>query len=148
LVLQHPLIAERQVRVILGEHVTDASGTGAVHTAPGHGVDDYKVSLQYNLKVENPVSGNGGYLPNCPIFPGEHIYKANPKIIAALTEATKLWAHVVIKHSYPHCWRHKTPIIFRATPQWFISMDAKGLRQNALNAIENDISFVPDWGKN
>ncbi|PWF33168.1 isoleucine--tRNA ligase, partial [Yersinia pestis] len=83
-----------------------------------------------------------------PIFPGEHIYKANPKIIAALTEATKLWAHVVIKHSYPHCWRHKTPIIFRATPQWFISMDAKGLRQNALNAIENEISFVPDWGKN
>ncbi|ECF7044868.1 isoleucine--tRNA ligase, partial [Salmonella enterica subsp. enterica] len=148
LVLRHPLIAERQVPVILGEHVTDASGTGAVHTAPGHGVDDYKVGLQYNLKVENPVGGNGVYLPTSPIFPGEHIYKANPKIIAALTEATKLWAHVVIKHSYPHCWRHKTPIIFRATPQWFISMDAKGLRQNALNAIENEISFVPDWGKN
>jgi isoleucyl-tRNA synthetase len=148
LVLQHPLIAERQVPVILGEHVTDGSGTGAVHTAPGHGVDDYKVGLQYNLKVDNPVGGNGVYLPTAPIFAGEHIYKANPKIIAALTEAGKLWAHVVIKHSYPHCWRHKTPIIFRATPQWFISMDAKGLRQGALNAIENDISFVPDWGKN
>ncbi|MDM1759040.1 MULTISPECIES: isoleucine--tRNA ligase [unclassified Acinetobacter] len=146
--LQHPLITERQVPVILGEHVIATSGTGAVHTAPGHGVDDYKVGLQYNLKVDNPVGGNGVYLPTAPIFAGEHIYKANPQIIAALTEAGKLWAHVPIVHSYPHCWRHKTPIIFRATPQWFISMDNKGLRQDALNAIENDIGFVPDWGKN
>ena len=146
--LQHPLIAERQVPVILGEHVIATSGTGAVHTAPGHGVDDYKVGLIYNLKVDNPVGGNGVYLPTAPVFAGEHIYKANPKIIATLTECSKLWAHVVIKHSYPHCWRHKTPIIFRATPQWFISMDAQGLRQKALNAIENEISFVPDWGKN
>ena len=88
------------------------------------------------------------YLPTAPLFAGEHIYKANPKIIEALTDAGKLWAHLPIKHSYPHCWRHKTPIIFRATPQWFISMDANGLRQDALNAIENDIDFVPDWGKN
>ena len=109
------------------------SGTGAVHTAPGHGVDDYKVGLLYNLKVENPVGGNGVYLPTAPIFAGEHIYKANPKIIEALGVVGRLWAHQPIKHSYPHCWRHKTPIIFRATPQWFISMDAKGLRQTALN---------------
>ena len=146
--LQHPLIQDRQVPIILGEHVIASSGTGAVHTAPGHGVDDYKVGLLYNLKVDNPVGGNGVYLPTAPIFAGEHIYKANPKIIAALSEAGKLWAHVAIKHSYPHCWRHNTPIIFRATPQWFISMDEHGLRQDALNAIENDISFVPDWGKN
>ena len=146
--LQHPLIQDRQVPIILGDHVIASSGTGAVHTAPGHGVDDYKVGLLYNLKVDNPVGGNGVYLPTAPIFAGEHIYKANPKIIAALSEAGKLWAHVAIKHSYPHCWRHKTPIIFRATPQWFISMDEHGLRQDALNAIENDISFVPDWGKN
>ena len=146
--LQHPLIQDRQVPIILGEHVIASSGTGAVHTAPGHGVDDYKVGLLYNLKVDNPVGGNGVYLPTAPIFAGEHIYKANPKSIAALSEAGKLWAHVAIKHSYPHCWRHKTPIIFRATPQWFISMDEHGLRQDALNAIENDISFVPDWGKN
>ena len=146
--LQHPLLAERQVPVILGEHVIATSGTGAVHTAPGHGVDDYKVGLQYNLKVDNPVGGNGVYLPTAPIFAGEHIYKANPQIIAALSESNKLWAHVPIMHSYPHCWRHKTPIIFRATPQWFISMDNKGLRQDALNAIENEIGFVPDWGKN
>ena len=146
--LQHPLLADRQVPVILGEHVIATSGTGAVHTAPGHGVDDYKVGLQYNLKVDNPVGGNGVYLPTAPIFAGEHIYKANPQIIAALSESNKLWAHVPIMHSYPHCWRHKTPIIFRATPQWFISMDNKGLRQDALNAIENEIGFVPDWGKN
>ena len=146
--LQHPLLAERQVPVILGEHVIATSGTGAVHTAPGHGVDDYKVGLLYNLKVDNPVGGNGVYLPTAPIFAGEHIYKANPKIIETLNGSKRLWAHVVIKHSYPHCWRHKTPIIFRATPQWFISMDAQGLRQKALNAIENEISFVPDWGKN
>jgi len=146
--LQHPLITDRQVPVILGEHVIATSGTGAVHTAPGHGVDDYKVGLQYNLTVDNPVGGNGVYLPTAPIFAGEHIYKANPQIIEALCTAGKLWAHVAITHSYPHCWRHKTPIIFRATPQWFISMDAKGLRQDALNAIENDIDFVPDWGKN
>ncbi|AOA56966.1 isoleucine--tRNA ligase [Acinetobacter larvae] len=146
--LQHPLIATRQVPVILGEHVTADSGTGAVHTAPGHGVDDYKVGLQYQLLVDNPVGGNGVYLETSPIFAGEHIYKANPKIIAALTDSQKLWAHAKIRHSYPHCWRHKTPIIFRATPQWFISMDAQGLRQKALDAIENDIQFVPDWGKN
>ncbi len=148
LLLQHPLLTDRQVPVILGEHVIATSGTGAVHTAPGHGVDDYKVGLQYNLKVENPVGGNGVYLPTSPIFAGEHIYKANPKIIEALSAVGRLWAHQPIKHSYPHCWRHKTPIIFRATPQWFISMDAQGLRQKALNAIENEISFVPDWGKN
>ena len=148
LLLQHPLLTDRQVPVILGEHVIATSGTGAVHTAPGHGLDDYKVGLQYNLKVENPVGGNGVYLPTSPIFAGEHIYKANPKIIEALGAVGRLWAHQPIKHSYPHCWRHKTPIIFRATPQWFISMDAQGLRQNALNAIENEISFVPDWGKN
>src|SRR5690606_36067037 len=148
LVLQHPLISDRQVPVILGEHVIATSGTGAVHTAPGHGVDDYKVGLLYNLKVDNPVGGNGVYLLTSPLFAGEHIYKANPQIIAALGEANKLWARKPIKHSYPHCWRHKTPIIFRATPQWFISMDAKGLRQGALNEIENDIQFVPYLSKN
>lgn len=125
LTLQHPLLTDRQVPVILGEHVIATSGTGAVHTAPGHGADDYKVGLQYNLKVENPVGGNGVYLPTAPIFAGEHIYKANPKIIEALGAVGRLWAHQPIKHSYPHCWRHKTPIIFRATPQWFISMDQK-----------------------
>lgn len=145
--LQHPLIATRQVPVILGEHVTAASGTGAVHTAPGHGVDDYKVGLQYNLAVDNPVSSNGVYLPTAAIFAGEHIYKANPQIIDNLKTIGKLKAHQPIVHSYPHCWRHKTPIIFRATPQWFISMEQEGLRAQAMAAI-NDVQWVPDWGKN
>ena len=146
--LQHPLLAERQVPVILGEHVIATSGTGAVHTAPGHGVDDYKVGLQYSLKVDNPVGGNGVYLPTAPIFAGEHIYKANPQIIETLGRVGRLWAHQPIKHSYPHCWRHKTPIIFRATPQWFISMEQQGLREQSLHAIRNDIAFIPDWGQN
>lgn len=145
--LQHPLIVERQVPVILGEHVVATSGTGAVHTAPAHGVDDYKVGLQNNLPVENPVGGNGVYLPAASVFVGEHIYKAVPKIIDALREAGRLWAHETIQHSYPHCWRHKTPIIFRATPQWFINMDQNGLREGALKSIENDIKFVPNWGQ-
>ncbi|MCJ8146894.1 isoleucine--tRNA ligase [Acinetobacter sp. A3.8] len=148
LLLQHPLIAERQVPVILGEHVTAGSGTGAVHTAPGHGVDDYKVGLQYRLAVDNPVGSNGVYLPTAPIFAGEHIYKANPKIIETLGATGRLWAHKKITHSYPHCWRHKTPIIFRATPQWFINMEQCAMRETALNEIENNIEFIPDWGKN
>jgi isoleucyl-tRNA synthetase len=94
------------------------------------------------------VGGNGVYLPTSPLFPGVHIYKANPQIIEALGAAGRLWAHQPIRHSYPHCWRHKTPIIFRATPQWFISMDQQNLRQGALDAIENHIEFVPSWGKN
>lgn len=147
LLLQHPLIATRQVPVILGEHVTAASGTGAVHTAPGHGVDDYKVGLQYNLAVDNPVGSNGVYLPTAPVFAGQHIYKANPQIIDNLKTMGKLMAHQPIQHSYPHCWRHKTPIIFRATPQWFISMEQGGLREQAMAAIQ-DVQWIPDWGKN
>ncbi|MFB2538227.1 MULTISPECIES: isoleucine--tRNA ligase [unclassified Acinetobacter] len=145
--LQHPLLP-RQVPVILGEHVTADSGTGAVHTAPAHGADDYNVGLKYNLPVENPVAGNGVYLDTAGIFVGEHIYKANPQIIEKLKNEQRLMAHVPLQHSYPHCWRHKTPIIFRATPQWFISMDENGLREQALKEIEENIEFIPDWGKN
>ncbi|MGP5548720.1 isoleucine--tRNA ligase [Psychrobacter alimentarius] len=144
---QHPLIAERQVPLILGEHVTTDSGTGLVHTAPGHGLDDYIVGLKYNLPVENPVSGTGVYLDSAAVFAGEHIYKANPKIIAALHENGHLISHTKIEHSYPHCWRHKSPIIFRATPQWFISMEAKGLRERALADIPK-VNWTPAWGQN
>ncbi|MGP5119314.1 isoleucine--tRNA ligase [Psychrobacter alimentarius] len=144
---QHPLITERQVPLILGEHVTTDSGTGLVHTAPGHGLDDYIVGLKYNLPVENPVSGTGVYLDSAAVFAGEHIYKANPKIIAALHENGHLISHTKIEHSYPHCWRHKSPIIFRATPQWFISMEAKGLRERALADIPK-VNWTPAWGQN
>lgn len=151
--VEHPFI-DRKVYIIAAPHVTADSGTGLVHTAPAHGVDDFKA---WNVLVNagevtkdfpNPVGGNGVYLPDSPTFANEHIYKAIPKILDLLKDKKLLLAHKKITHSYPHCWRHKTPIIFRATPQWFISMDAKGLRQTALNAIENDIEFVPDWGKN
>ncbi|CAM4175163.1 isoleucine--tRNA ligase [Psychrobacter arenosus] len=147
LTAQHPLIAERQVPIILGDHVTTDSGTGLVHTAPGHGLDDYIVGLQYGLEVENPVGGNGVYLDSAAVFAGEHIYKANPKIIAALNESGHLLKHTKIEHSYPHCWRHKSPIIFRATPQWFISMEAQGLRERALADIPKVI-WTPAWGQN
>ncbi|MDH2273650.1 isoleucine--tRNA ligase [Moraxella porci] len=144
---QHPLIAERQVPIILGEHVTADSGTGLVHTAPAHGVDDYNVGRAYNLPTENPVAGNGVYLPEAKVFVSEHIYKAQPKIIDALSQTGHLLAHNKIRHSYPHCWRHKTPIIFRATPQWFISMEAKGLREQALKDIP-EVIWTPAWGQN
>lgn len=144
---QHPLIEARQVPIILGDHVTVDSGTGLVHTAPGHGLDDYIVGLKYNLPVENPVGGNGVYLESAAVFAGEHIYKANPKIIAALHDNGHLINHTKIEHSYPHCWRHKSPIIFRATPQWFISMEVKGLRERALADITK-VNWTPAWGQN
>lgn len=144
---QHPLIAERQVPIITGDHVTADSGTGMVHTAPAHGVDDYNVGLKFNLPTENPVGGNGVYLPEANVFVGEHIYKAQPKIIETLKASGHLLKHDVITHSYPHCWRHKTPIIFRSTPQWFINMEAKGLREQALTDIPN-VTWTPSWGQN
>lgn len=143
----HPLISERQVPIITGEHVTAESGTGLVHTAPAHGVDDYNVGLKYNLPTENPVGGNGVYLPEAKVFVGEHIYKAQPKIIESLQNSHHLLHHSVITHSYPHCWRHKTPIIFRATAQWFISMEKQGLREKALADIVK-VVWTPAWGQN
>ncbi|OOR89422.1 isoleucine--tRNA ligase [Moraxella caviae] len=145
--VQHPLIDEREVSLILGEHVTIDSGTGLVHTAPAHGVDDYNVGQKYNLPVENPVGDTGVYLPAAKVFVGEHIYKAQPQILEALANSGNLLKHDKIRHSYPHCWRHKTPIIFRATPQWFISMEKMGLREKALADIKN-VTWTPAWGQN
>lgn len=145
LLLQHPLY-DRQVPVILGDHVTSDGGTGAVHTAPGHGQDDYTVGLKYKLEVDNPVGSNGCFLPDTPLFAGESVFKANPQVIELLKEKGALLAYQDLLHSYPHCWRHKTPIIFRATPQWFVSMDQNGLRQAAMKAIA-DTEWMPDWGQ-
>ncbi|AFJ01643.1 Isoleucyl-tRNA synthetase [Methylophaga frappieri] len=145
LTLNHPFYS-RQVPVILGDHVTTEAGTGAVHTAPGHGQDDYIVGIKYGLKVDNPVGGNGVFLPDTPLFAGQSVFKANPQVIETLQQHDALLCHVEIEHSYPHCWRHKTPIIFRATPQWFISMDQNGLRQAAMQEIEQT-DWLPDWGQ-
>ena len=143
--LKHPFY-DREVPVILGNHVTLEAGTGAVHTAPGHGQDDYTVGMQYDLPVDNPVGSNGCFLPDTEIFAGEHVFKANAHVIEVLLEKQTLLHHEQVQHSYPHCWRHKTPIIFRATPQWFISMDDNALRKKALQEIEN-VEWMPDWGQ-
>ena len=145
LFLQHPFY-DKQVPIILGDHVTADAGTGAVHTAPGHGQDDFTVGLKYDLEVYNPVGSNGVFLPDTEIFAGQSVFKANPVVIDLLKEKGALLNHVDIQHSYPHCWRHKSPIIFRATPQWFISMDQNGLRKAALEAI-TETEWMPEWGQ-
>ena len=143
--LQHPFY-DRQVPVILGDHVTLDAGTGAVHTAPGHGVEDFVVGQKYNLPVDNPVAGNGCYVEGTELFAGEHVLKANEHVVEVLEQHGTLVHVAKLQHSYPVCWRHKTPIIFRATPQWFIGMHAHGLRDQALAEIEK-VEWVPGWGK-
>ena len=143
--LQHPFY-ERRVPVILGDHVSLDAGTGAVHTAPGHGLDDYIVGRRYHLEVENPVGGDGRFLPSTPLFAGEPVFDANAHVIEVLRERGRLLKGEPYHHSYPHCWRHKTPVIFRATPQWFISMDQAGLRKGALEAIAH-VDWMPAWGE-
>ena len=143
--LKHPFYA-REVPIVLGEHVTADAGTGAVHTAPGHGQEDFAVGQQYGLDVLNPVGGNGVFLPGTELFAGQHIFKANDAIAAVLADRGVLLAHAKLEHSYPHCWRHKTPVAFRTTPQWFISMEQQGLRKHALAAIHGT-RWIPGWGE-
>jgi isoleucyl-tRNA synthetase len=143
--LQHPF-EDRQVPVILGEHVTLDAGTGAVHTAPGHGHEDFAVGQRYGLPVANPVGNDGRFLPDTPLVAGLKVEEANGVLIEALRQRGRLVHHEPFVHSYPHCWRHKTPVIFRATPQWFISMERKGLRQHALRDIRK-VQWTPDWGE-
>lgn len=143
--LQHPFY-DRQVPIILGDHVTTEAGTGAVHTAPGHGQDDYIVGLKYGLPVDNPVGGDGVFLPNTELFAGQHVFNANAKVLEVLEDKGRLLHHHALLHSYPHCWRHKTPIIFRATPQWFIGMNKNQLRELALAQIKQ-VSWIPEWGQ-
>ncbi len=159
--LQHPFYAKRVVPVILGEHVSAEEGTGAVHTAPGHGQEDFAVGLRYGLvdgysaAEVNPVAANGTYLSGTlpageHVLEGVHIWKANAVIADALRESGALLHFESITHSYPHCWRHRTPVAFRATPQWFISMDRAGLRAGALEEIERigkAGGWYPSWGE-
>ena len=143
--LHHPFI-ERDVPIILGEHVTTEAGTGAVHTAPGHGHDDYLVGLKYDLPVENPVNERGVFFSSTPVVGDMHVNKANNELIEHMRKNGSLMRVDKLEHSYPHCWRHKTPIIFRATPQWFFSMDAEGLREKAVNEIKK-VKWTPAWGE-
>lgn len=134
------------VPFILGEHVTTDGGTGLVHTAPDHGVDDFVVSQKYQLEMAGLVGNDGKFISSTPFFAGLAVFDANGKVLEKLEEVGALLKLSKIKHSYPHCWRHKTPIIFRATPQWFIGMETKGLRQQALSEIKK-VRWIPDWGQ-
>jgi len=161
--LRHPFAEEgngyagRDIPVMLGDHVTADEGTGVVHTAPGHGQEDFAVSQKYGLLDQytaaqiNPVDARGRYLPSTPAIgavelAGSHIWKANETIVEVLRASGVLLASAVVAHSYPHCWRHKTPVAFRATPQWFISMEQATLRRDALAAIST-VGWVPEWGE-
>ena len=145
LMLRHPF-QKRLVPVILGDHVTLEAGTGAVHTAPAHGQDDYIVGTRYGLPVVNPVLGDGRFQADTPLVGGMKLDDASKLIIETLQANGLLLHHAPVRHSYPHCWRHKTPVIFRATPQWFISMEQKGLRANTLRDIPK-VKWIPAWGQ-
>ena len=143
--VRHPF-QDRTVPIVLGEHVTLDAGTGAVHTAPGHGHEDFVVGQRYGLPVANPVGGDGRFLPDTPLVGGLKLDAANGVIVQTLRERGLLLHFEPLRHSYPHCWRHKTPLIFRATPQWFISMEARGLRAHALRDIKT-VRWTPAWGE-
>ncbi|MGN2252274.1 isoleucine--tRNA ligase [Frateuria sp. GZRe12] len=148
--LHHPFYP-REVPVLLGEHVSAEDGTGAVHTAPDHGMEDFIVGRENGLGTLNYVGPRGAYREDVPVagdlsLAGMHIWKANDAIVELLRGRGVLLAHAKIEHSYPNCWRHKTPVIFRATPQWFIGMEQADLRATALRAIK-DVRWVPTWGE-
>ncbi|MDP2052308.1 MAG: class I tRNA ligase family protein, partial [Acidobacteriota bacterium] len=145
LVFRHPLYARDSLGV-LGDYVTLEAGTGAVHTAPGHGADDYHTGVKYGLEIYAPLDPGGHYNESVELFAGLKVWDANPKVEAALKERGHLWSREDFEHSYPHCWRCHNPVIFLATAQWFIAMDAKHLRERALKAI-NDTRWIPSWGR-
>lgn len=146
---QHPFY-DRNSTFVLGHHVSLDAGTGIVHIAPGHGADDFKIGLKYQLPVLSPVGEDGTYTNEVPEYQGTHIFKANPLIIERLKSLNHLVHTKEIEHSYPHCWRSKKPLIFRATPQWFIGMDLPAkegtLRERILKAV-NETQFFPGWGE-
>ncbi len=141
----HPFL-HRKSLIVNADYVTLEAGTGCVHTAPGHGADDYETGLRYGLDIYSPVNDKGCFTKEVKEFEGEHIFKANPKIVSLLKEKDRLVSEEELEHSYPHCWRCKRPVIFRATAQWFISMDKKGLRNEALKAIDT-VKWIPAWGR-
>ncbi|SRR5579884_425647 len=142
---KHPFY-ERESVATLGDFVTLDTGTGIVHIAPGHGQEDYEIGKRYNLDIYAPVDARGRFTKDVGFFSGMFVYDANKNIIEKLKEIGNLFKEEKITHSYPHCWRCKNPIIFRATPQWFISMEKNHLRANALEAIDH-VQWIPDWGR-
>jgi len=152
---QHPLYARHSLGV-LADYVTLEQGTGAVHTAPGHGSDDFTTGLKYGLDIYAPVGPGGHFVDNVELFGGQRVFDANPNIEAALKERGRLWHRSTFEHSYPHCWRCHNPVIFLATSQWFIALDGAGLknspenrplREAALTAVDRDVRWIPPWGR-
>ncbi|WP_027368124.1 isoleucine--tRNA ligase [Desulfocurvibacter africanus] len=143
---RHPFI-DRVSPVVLADYVTLDTGTGLVHTAPGHGREDYETGLRYGLEVLSPLDDKGRFLPVVNELAGKTVIEANPEVIRILRERGALLAEEKLSHSYPHCWRCKQPVIFRATTQWFISMEKNDLRAKALRAIEKDVRWIPAWGR-
>ncbi len=143
---RHPFL-DRASLIILGDHVTLDTGTGCVHTAPGHGREDYEVGLKYGLDVYSPLDDEGRFLPSVEFFAGMQVFDANPHVIEKLREVGNLLAQNDISHSYPCCWRCKKPVIFRATTQWFIGMEPNQLRIKALKSIRQDVKWIPSWGQ-
>ena len=143
---RHPFY-DRPSPLTLGLHVTLDTGTGCVHTAPGHGREDYEVGLKYGLDIYSPLDDAGRFLPTVEFFAGLTVTEANPKVIEKLKEKGALLQEGKIQHSYPHCWRCKNPVIFRATTQWFISMEKNDLRKRALESIDKDVQWIPAWGR-
>ncbi|MFP4035691.1 MAG: isoleucine--tRNA ligase, partial [Desulfovermiculus sp.] len=146
LVAEHPIYG-RPSPLVLAEYVTLETGTGCVHTAPGHGQEDYETGLRYGLEIHAPLDDQGRFLPSVEFFAGLTVFESNPQVIDKLSELGALLAHEKITHAYPHCWRCKKPVIFRATTQWFISMQHNGLRDKAVQAIDREVHWIPSWGQ-
>ena len=138
----------RIVPVMTGDHVTLEAGTGAVHSAPAYGLEDFHAAKSLNLELLTPVRDDGTFAETVSVVAGLHVEKAGPVIAEYLAEKGRLVHKARLEHSYPHCWRHKTPVIYRATPQWFIRMQGEGLLETARQEVETSIQFTPTWGKN
>ncbi len=143
---RHPWL-DRASPIFTAEYVTMDAGTGCVHTAPGHGADDYETGIKHGLPVYNPVDDTGRFIPEVEHFAGMSVWDANAAIIAKLRADGMLLHSEQFQHSYPHCWRCKNPVLFRATNQWFISMEKNGLRERALAAIRDQVQWIPSWGQ-
>jgi isoleucyl-tRNA synthetase len=145
MVFQHPFL-ERESPILVGHHVTATGGTGLVHTAPGHGQEDHEIGLRYDLPVYSPLDDQGRFTDEVPLFAGRQVFEANPAIVDHLESQGRLAGSGKVTHSYPHCWRCRNPVIFRATRQWFVSMETNGLRRKALGEIDR-VRWIPSWGR-
>lgn len=145
LIARHPFYENREIPVVLADYVLLDQGTGCVHTAPGHGVEDYETGIKYGIEIYNPVDGKGHFLPDTPIVGCKSLEEGASQVLQLLTDSGRLLGCQKMMHSYPHCWRCKKPVIFRSTDQWFVNVDK--FRKTALDIIDKNVRWIPDWGK-